>query len=78
MYLLLLMKTFPSHECYRAQIDNDDFCVVVYLPVQFVTSFVIMKFSSKSDGSLARLQVLLLLSIGADMLPVSGAMKHPI
>ena len=72
------MKTFPSHECYRAQIDNDDFCVLVYLPVQFVTSFVITKFSSKSDGSLARLQVLLLLSIGADMLPVSGAMKHPI
>ena len=72
------MKTFPSHEYYHAQSDNDDFCVLVYLPVQFVTSFVITKFSSKSDGSLARLQVLLLLSIGADMLPASGAMKHPI
>ena len=50
----------------------------ILIPVQFVTSFVIMKFRFKSDGSLARLQVLLLLSIGADMLPASGAMKHPI
>ena len=48
----------------------------MYIPVQFVTSFVIIKFRSKSDGSLARLQVLI--SIGADMLPISGVMKHPI
>ena len=48
----------------------------MYIPVQFVTSFVIIKFCSKSEGSLARLQVLV--SIGADILPASGVMKHPI
>ena len=46
----------------------------MYIPVQFVTSFVIIKFCSKSEGSLARLQVLV--SIGADTLP--AVMKHPI
>ena len=50
----------------------------ILIPVQFVTSFVTLKFHSKSDGSLARVQVLLLLSIGGDTLPVSDEMKHPI
>ena len=46
--------------------------------MQFVTSFVITRLCSKSDGSFARLQVLLLMSIGADIVLLSGAMKHPI
>ena len=45
--------------------------------MQFVTSFVKTRFCSKSDGSLARLQVLLL-SIGADIVLFLGVMKHPI
>lgn len=45
--------------------------------MQFVTSFVKTRFCSKSDGSLARLQVLLL-SIGADILIFLCVMKHPI
>ena len=77
---MLVNKDIPQM-LYWAQSDCDfaiHFRLLVYIPVQFVTSFVTLKFHSKSDGSLARRQVLLLLSIGGDTLSVSGAMKHPI